>query len=184
MNSKRYAAVLVLGIIAVGSLATHFLLKPNENGSVHGPVPQAGTIGEGASQSSQTPATVELAARDIKAPFERETVIRLNSIVRRSLVAIRKYDAEIEAIRVDILAAERDEMSERQLADARASLTKLHGLVLETSQALSDMNAAVVELEASGETYNAAILAGMVRFVRTVADEISAEHARLEEQIV
>ena len=85
---------------------------------------------------------------------------------------------------MDIFAAERDEMSERQLADARASLTKVHDLALEASQALSDMKAAVVELEASGETYNAAILAGMVRFVKTVADEIGAEHARLAEQIV
>lgn len=184
MNSKRYATVLVFGIIAIGSLAAHFLLKPNENGSVHGRVPQAGTMGEGASRSAQTPATVELGSRDIKAPFERKTVIRLNRIVRRSLVAVRKYDAQIEAIRVDIFAAERDEMSERQLADARASLTKVHDLALEASQALSDMKAAVVELEASGETYNAAILAGMVRFVKTVADEIGAEHARLAEQIV
>ena len=184
MNSKRYVGVLVFGIIAIGSLAAHFLLKPNENGSVHGQAPQAGTIGEGASQSAQTPATVELGSRDIEAPFERETVVRLNDIVRRSLVAVRKYDAQIEAIRADVFAAERDEMSEHQLADARASLAKLHDLVVEASQALSDMKAAVAELEASDETYNAAILAGMVRFVKTVADEIGAEHARLEKQIV
>ncbi|AWF80865.1 hypothetical protein BTJ40_08640 [Microbulbifer sp. A4B17] len=179
MNSNRYITLAVFGIIAFGFLATHTFLKPVENEQVWVSEPKSGPVVESVIQSAKTPASVALASNDIKAAFERDTVIKLNSIVRRSLVTIRQYDAEIKTVRENNLVMTRDSVNEDQVAAARSSLAKLQEWNLEASQALKDMNAAVAELEASDEYYNAAILAGMVRFVETVATEIGDEYLKL-----
>lgn len=179
MNSKRYIAVAVFGIIAFGFIATHTLKEPVENEKVWVSKQESVPDVESVIHPAKTPASVALASNDIKAAFERDTVIKLNSIVRRSLATIRKYDAEIKAVRAESLAATQDGVDEQQVASARASLAKLQEWDLEAFMALKDMNAAVEELEASGEHYNAAILAGMVRFVETVSTEIGDEHTKL-----
>ncbi|MCO1335880.1 hypothetical protein MO867_16210 [Microbulbifer sp. OS29] len=179
MNSNRYTTAAVFGIIAFGFLAAQTLFEPVENEQVWVSAPRSGPDAEYVVQSAKTPASVALTSNDIKAAFERDTVIRLNGIVRRSLATIRQYDAEIKSVREEHLAATGNGMNEHQVADAKSNLSKLEEWNLEASQALKDMKAAVLELEASDEYYNAAILAGMVRFVETVATEIGDEYVKL-----
>ncbi|WP_445364706.1 hypothetical protein ACJJIQ_11815 [Microbulbifer sp. ANSA003] len=179
MNSNRYITVALLGIVAFGFLVSQPFVKPVENEKVWVSEPKPAPDVESVIHPAKTPASVALANNDIKAAFERDTVIKLNSIVRRSLTTIRKYDAEIKTVREETLAATQDGVNDQQVATARASLAKLHEWDLEASRALKDMNAAVEELEASEEHYNAAILAGMVRFVETVSTEIGDEYTKL-----
>ncbi|MEM6580940.1 MAG: hypothetical protein AAF699_06695 [Pseudomonadota bacterium] len=187
MNSPRYITASIFVIITSSFVAAHLLFKPDDHELIWVQVPQSSSVGGGSINAVSTPltappATIALERSDIKAAFERETVISLNGIVRRSLIVIREYDAEINAIRIQHTAAMRQEATEAQRADARANLMKLQSWVGATSLAVRDMNTAVLKLEASEENYNAAILAGMVRFVNTVAEEISTEHTRITEE--
>lgn len=131
---------------------------------------------------SRTPAapaqrgTVEIGLEHLRPSFTRDTVIRLNAIVARSLATIREYDGEIGELRRSV---------ERALADgshrsaATAGLEKLGAFEQRSKRALDDMQRAVKKLRASDERYNAAILAGMVDFVEDVESELRHERERL-----
>lgn len=103
--------------------------------------------------------------------FERDTVIGLNEIVRRSLTVIEEYDAMKRSISRATEAAPAPSVDEQRALledmDARAA------------QALEDITADAARLEASDEVYNAAILAGMVDFVTDVDREVSAALSEL-----
>ncbi|MEM1153314.1 MAG: hypothetical protein AAGI44_04180 [Pseudomonadota bacterium] len=182
MNNPRYVPGLLFVIIASSFVTAHLLFKPSGHELIWVQAPHSSPAGGGSINAIPTPASIALDNDDINAAFERETVIRLNAIVRRSLNAVRDYDADINAIRRKHADSLLDEATAEQRAEATANLSKLRAWVQTTSLAVSDMNATVLKLEASDETYNAAILAGMVRFVTTVADEISTEHARISEE--
>lgn len=108
-----------------------------------------------------TPETqiVEILPEDFKPAFTRDTVIKLNSIVEQSYAVIREFDN----FKKDNVPGALDE---RKLAT-------LNELTDRSKSALQQMNAAVVKLKSSKEHYNPAVLAGMLRFVETVEDEIS-----------
>ncbi|MEM8659334.1 MAG: hypothetical protein AAGF35_00490 [Pseudomonadota bacterium] len=182
MNNPRYITGLVFVVIASSFVSAHLLLKPTGHELIWVQAPHSGPAGGGSINAVPTPASIALDGDDIQAAFERETVISLNTIVRRSLIVIREYDAEINAIRSKHAASLLEDATAEQRAEAKANLSKLRAWVQTTSLAVSDMNAAVLKLEASNENYNVAILAGMVRFVNTVAEEISVEHDRITEE--
>ncbi|MEM8563553.1 MAG: hypothetical protein AAGF57_15035 [Pseudomonadota bacterium] len=182
MNNPRHVTGLLFVTIASSFIAAHMLLRPVDHELIWVQIPHSNATGGGSISAVQTPETIALETDDIKAAFERDTVVSLNNIVRQSLSVIREYDAEISSIRKEHSAAMREQATEEQRTVARVNLTKMRTWMHATSLAASDMNAAVIQLEASDEHYNAAILAGMVRFVNTVAEEIRTEHARISEE--
>ena len=103
----------------------------------------------------------EVLPSDIAPTFTRETVIKLNAIVQRSLDTIDEYDA----LRIDV----RDEPERFSPEELKETLA---GMDVEAKAALKDMEAEVTRLESSDEIYNAVVLAGMVRFVKDVEEEI------------
>ena len=148
--------------------------------------PTSSTAEPSAPQQSTQPAPTDLAAppprefAEISADqfspaFTRDTVIKLNGIVRRSLDTIRAFDSEINAIRTAINASLVDDASEDTQNSAKTALQKVAAWRDAAQAAQKDMNAAVDELKASGETYNVTLLAGMVDFVDDVAAELTAE---------
>ncbi len=137
-------------------------------------------------------ATGELAASDrsrpvvygkneARSPFERETVIRLNAIVQRSLDAINEYDGR----RADIIAAADaaaggDEDARVKAKEGEAFVS---GLYDRAKLALDDFKTAENDVKTSGEDYNAAILAGMVTFVTKVEAELRTAKESLAEKL-
>lgn len=114
---------------------------------------------------------VELQPRDFKPAFTRDTVIKLNEIVRRSHAVISQYDEIVKGIRASVKAAS---------PEAKGKVSQIGALAKESKVALSDMMDAVKVLKASGEEYNSAILAGMIDFVQDVEREVSAQQVTLE----
>lgn len=108
--------------------------------------------------------------------FEKDTVIKLNAIVRRSLDTANAYTAEIRAIRAAVAASARDAENK---AAAQAGLEKLDAWHTEALSAQQEMNAAVAALEESGEEYSEEILAGMVQYVNDVERLLREEIAAL-----
>jgi len=62
---------------------------------------------------------------------------------------------------------------------AQEEIAQIDALSKRSQLALDDMTSAVKTLKASGEFYNATILAGMVTFVEDVEREVSAKSAML-----
>jgi len=114
----------------------------------------------------EKPKAIELLPKDFQPAFTREVVTKLNAIVRRSYNSINEYDVISQQV------GNAKELSQQQLA-------KISELAEESQSALRDMMATVKKLEASGERYNAAILAGMIDFVKSVEKEITARQSRL-----
>ena len=110
--------------------------------------------------------------------FEKDTVIKLNAIVRRSLDTANAYTAEIRAIRAAV-AADADGADAETKAAAQDGLEKLDAWYAEALSAQHDMNGAVAELEESGEDYSEEILAGMVQYVNDVERLLREEIAAL-----
>ncbi|WDI32699.1 hypothetical protein PUV54_05750 [Hyphococcus flavus] len=112
--------------------------------------------------------------------FEKETVIKLNTIVRRSLETANEYTAGIRDIRVMVTAAAQDDASDKQVAQALTGLKQLEDWHAQALSAQTDMNAAVAALETSGEDYSEEILAGMVQYVNDVERLLREEIETLE----
>ncbi|MEL7129459.1 MAG: hypothetical protein AAGK23_07915 [Pseudomonadota bacterium] len=110
----------------------------------------------------------EVKPSDISPNFEKDTVIGLNAIVRRSLDVVEAYDALSLPGGDASIPLEADQFSALEDMQARAKA------------AVVDINAEARRLSTSGEVHNAAILAGMVEFVTDVESEISASLARAE----
>lgn len=115
---------------------------------------------------------VKQGAGDVRSPFTRETVIRLNAIVARSLAAIDEYDANIKSIRASIDASVGASATVEDRSAAEAGVKKVAALYDQAKLAYDDMRGAENDLKSSGEEYNAAILAGMVGFVVDVENEL------------
>ncbi len=115
---------------------------------------------------------VELQPKDFKPAFTRDTVIKLNKIVRRSHALISRYDAIIRDARTAVESNDKP-AAQKQVAGIKE-------LAQKSTLVLDDMMEAVKELKASGEEYNAAILAGMLDFVEDVEREMNAEQTKLE----
>jgi len=137
-----------------------------------------------AEQAKSKQKIVELLPEDFKPAFTRETVIKLNAIVRRSYDVIDEYDAIIDDVRGAVEQAVSTEMAEQETPEeAEQKIAQITTLAERSKHALSDMMAAVKKLKASDEEYNTAILAGMIDFVEDVEREISAEGVKLEEML-
>ncbi|GAB2188809.1 hypothetical protein MAH1_04160 [Sessilibacter sp. MAH1] len=122
---------------------------------------------------------VELLPEDFKPAFTRETVIKLNAIVKRSFDAINDYDDSIREVRAVVADAMKPDATDDAKQIAMKKISHINDLMQASKSALMDMKAAEVELRNSGEEYNSAILAGMIDFVEDVAREISAQEKNL-----
>lgn len=105
----------------------------------------------------------EILPSDIEPTFTKETVTKLNAIVRRSLDTIDAYDELRRTVKAD--------RSLLEAPDTKAALTEMDTVA---KAALADMESEVARLEASDEVYNPAVLAGMVTFVTKVEAEVEA----------
>ena len=118
---------------------------------------------QGSTSGDPSPRFVEQGLEQLGSPFTRDTVLRLNAIVARSLSAIEQFDRA------------RMESGSNGGAERSASLRTYAELSRQAEQARIDMAAAGRQLRASGEAYNEAILAAMIRFVEDVDEEIGEE---------
>jgi uncharacterized membrane protein len=124
---------------------------------------------------------VELLPKDFKPAFSRETVIKLNAIVRRSYDVINEYDAIIERTYNNVMQASKSELNQQHQADTKQQILVIRNLEHRSNLALSDMMSAVEILKKSGEEHNKAILAGMVNFVKDVNKEVSKKNAEINQ---
>ena len=128
-------------------------------------------------------AVVELQPQNFKPAFTRDTVIKLNAIVRRSLNTINTYDSVIKNIRTQVEQASDSEATPQLKQHASHQVAELMQLQQHAEHALADMRAAVKQLKASGEYYNKTLLAGMIDFVEDVEREISAQRQYLARKL-
>lgn len=103
----------------------------------------------------------EILPSDIKPTFTKETVTKLNAIVRRSLTTIDAYDE-----------LRREVKGDPSKGDLQSTKDELAEMDTTAKAALVDIEAEVERLEGSDEVYNEVVLAGMVRFVKDVEAEI------------
>lgn len=126
---------------------------------------------------------VELGLDDFSSPFSKETVLKLNAIVGRSLAAIKEYDGALPAVQDSVAASLADRRSAGARAKARENIAHVERLADEATDARDDLRAAEEELKASGEKYNEVILAGMIIFVEKVDDELRQAAAELSARL-
>lgn len=131
--------------------------------------------GDMAASEPPHPEFVELGADGIGSPFTKETVLRLNAIVEKSLEIITDYDREIPGLRRLISAASAKGATASDKRNGAAAVERLGDFSARASAARREMALAVAELKTRGERHNEAILAGMVAFVEKVDEEISTE---------
>ena len=113
--------------------------------------------------------------------FSRATVVRLNGIVQRSLDTIEEFDRGRPLAADERAGSDADEAGS-PLA-GRARLAWLEALDARAKSAREDMAIAAATLRSSGEAYNATLLAGMVKFVDRVAEEIAEAAATLRSEL-
>lgn len=111
---------------------------------------------------------VEILPEDFQPAFTRDTVIKLNAIVKRSYAVIEAFDT---------FRSELNNAEQRSKGMVKTVLTDnqtlaINALELHSHFALNDMQEAVKELKISNEHYNVAVLAGMVMFVEAVDREV------------
>lgn len=116
--------------------------------------------------------------------FAKETVIKLNAIVRRSLDTANEFTRAARAIRASVDAAVEENAEEETIAKARQGIDRIENWHQRALSAQADMNAAVGDLKNSDEIYNEEILAGMLKYVndveRMLREESQALSGRLE----
>lgn len=128
-------------------------------------------------------APAEIETADVGAPFERATVVKLNAIVRRALTAIQAYDGAIDAVRAavdDAAGPKASAAARRRAEDGVRTIADFHA---RAAAAQRDLHRAANEIEASGEKYDADVLANMVAFVDTVERETAAETTALRQRL-
>ncbi len=127
---------------------------------------------QGVAASSSDDRFKELGLEDIVSAFTRETVLKLNAIVSRSLDAVTRYDDEIPKMEKAVKLASAPDADDQAQQEAEAALALLRSLSEQASAAHADMLVASEQVRTSGEVYNAPLLSGMNRFVRRVDEEI------------
>lgn len=156
------AAALVLGLLAAPAL----------------PCRADASSPPGDAQHGSAPRFVEQELDQLGSPFTRETVLRLNAIVSRSLSAIEDFD------RARTEPASSGGAQGPAAPDRSRVLERYTELSRQAAQARADMSAAAREVRGSGERYNDAILTAMAHFVDDVDEEIGEELARLRPSAV
>lgn len=141
--------------------------EPPTEDSAAGGAPQ-----QGVAASSPDDQFRELGLEDIESAFTRETVLKLNAIVSRSLDTVTRYDDEIPKIEMAVEMATGPDADGKARSDAEAGLALLATLSEQASAAHADMLVASEQVRTSGEKFNAPLLSGMNRFVRRVDEEI------------
>ncbi len=137
--------------------------------------PEAAPTAAPRTERAPQPEFAEITPDELRPAFTRETVLKLNAIVQRSLDAVNEYDLVIDDIRAAVNAAAAEGAADAARGAAAEAITTLSGLHARSKAALEDMNAAVAALEAGDEIYNETLLAGMVLFVEDVEGEIRGE---------
>lgn len=150
------ATSLVVAISVIGSLVrvSVFPDTGSDQGAIHD---------ESSLVLEEESRFVEQELDDIESPFTRETVLKLNSIVGRSLSAINEFD------QVRSTAGVADNHDPSRL------LAVYEELSAKASAAQVDMGQESSRLVSSDEHYNEEILAAMVYFVSQVDSEIREE---------
>ncbi len=177
MTVTRTAAMRILaiaaliGLAACGDNAVRAAKTPVAATAVQAS-PEASPASHGAPQTS-APADTE------RTPFDRETVVKLNEIVGRSLAAIREYDGSIDEIRAQVEAGAAPNATPAARAAAQTALASLESLHERASVARDDLSVASTALKASGRYYDPVVLGGMTEFVERVERELKAEKVKL-----
>ncbi len=134
---------------------------------VHAPTPSYLAQGTSEVEALGSTTFVEQGLEHLESPFTKETVLELNAIVERSLLAIREFDVVRQGLLSDG-------------AEPNDTHLRVHeGLSQQAAVARCDMAAASDRLRRSREPYNEEILAAMIHFVDHVDEEIRAELERL-----
>lgn len=116
---------------------------------------------------------VELLPKDFRPAFTKETVVKLNAIVKRAYAVINEFDATTRSLQSSL--TQTNSGPEQVSAITKKHTALVDALNQRAKAALSDMDKAVETLKASNEYYNPAVLSGMRTFVQKVHDEVSAE---------
>ena len=96
----------------------------------------------------------------LSSPFTKERVIMLNAIVRKSLDIINEYDGVRRAY---------EKSDGKSTSDFQVKLKEFSKKALAVREEMAE---AKKDLVSSGEKYNEAIFAGMVKFVHDVDNEL------------
>lgn len=124
---------------------------------------------------------VKLLPEDFRPAFTRETVIKLNTIVKRSYAVINEFDALTKELENSLSKVDNATPESKLTSIGNKQMLVLKTLEIRSKSALTDMMKAVATLKASDEYYNSAVLAGMVKFVKTVEQEVNDQSVFLNE---
>lgn len=126
---------------------------------------------------------IELAPGDFKPTFTKETVIKLNEIVSRSLDVINEYDAIIQTVQSSGLKQKTSSNKDTKSKQLTSEIAQINSLSVRSKGILAEMHTAENQLKTSGEEYNVVIFAGMMGFVKDVEREISAQSQKLADSL-
>jgi len=108
--------------------------------------------------------------------FTKNTVLKLNAIVSKSLDVINEYDSVMGQVR----RVKKTPIEEQNLSN---EIERINQLSSQSKQILSEMLLAEKVLKDSDEVFNRAILAGMVDFVSDVEREVTAQSQLLSQSL-
>lgn len=131
------------------------------------------------SPPAERPQFAEQELGQLRSPFTKETVLKLNAIVARSKKTIDRFDREVPGIREAIAAAGK---SPAGRSKGKTAMARLNGLAIEDQTELHDIKRAEAQVRSSGEKYNDVILSAMVAFVTDVKTEIGEEESKQAKQ--
>ena len=115
--------------------------------------------------------------------FTRETVIKLNAIVQRSLDVYKEFSPELKSINAAVDTAMAEDASADDRATAEAGYDKIVAWHDRALAAQADMTDAVEVLKASDEIYNEELLAGMIKYVNDIEGEMKKRRRSIEERL-
>lgn len=118
----------------------------------------------------------ELSRENFHPAFTKNTVLKLNAIVSKSLDVINEYDSVMGQVR----RVKKTPIEEQNLSN---EIERINQLSSQSKQILSEMLLAEKALKDSDEVFNRAILAGMVDFVSDVEREVTAQSQLLSQSL-
>lgn len=166
--------LLTLGVFCfLGSVALPVQASANEDATMVA----LQAAGEEAAGSDNTFShIVELLPEDFRPAFSREVVIKLNTLVKRSYAVVSEYDqAKFRVVQEQCVNSFTDAIEDK-CGHYSAKLKYLHN---EALKALNQIRYEAHLLRNGKEYYNAAVLAGMLRFVEAVELELGEASQKL-----
>lgn len=116
----------------------------------------------------------------VKPAFERETLLRLNAIMRRAKDTVDKYDQIRSGIEKLVADAEAAPGDTAKLAKARKGVEEVRALQAEAIAARKDLSEEGQKLVDSKQWYDQVVFSGMATFATRVESEFAEDLKKMD----